>query len=64
MADIPRIRVEDARREVAAGRAILVCAYDDERCRQVALEGSIPLSALAARAATLPKDQPIIFYCA
>jgi hypothetical protein len=29
----------------------------------VALDGSIPLSALAARAATLPKDQPLIFYC-
>jgi hypothetical protein len=63
MADIARISVEDARRDAVAGRAVLVCAYDDERCRQVALEGSIPLSALAARAATMPKDQPIIFYC-
>jgi hypothetical protein len=64
MADIPRISVEKARRDMATGRAILVCAYDDERCQQVALEGSIPLSALGARAATLPKDQPIIFCCA
>jgi hypothetical protein len=63
MTDIARISVEDARREAVAGRAFLVCAYGDERCRQVALEGSIPLSALAARAGTLPKDQPIIFYC-
>jgi hypothetical protein len=30
----------------------------------LALEGSILLSALAARAGTLPRDQPIIFYCA
>ena len=64
MPEIPRTSVEDARRDVAAGRALLVCAYDDERCRQVALEGSIPLSALTARSATLPKDQPLIFYCA
>jgi rhodanese-related sulfurtransferase len=64
MAEIARVSVEDARRDVATGRAIFVCAYDDERCRQLALEGSIPLSALAARSATLPKDQPIIFYCA
>jgi hypothetical protein len=64
MAEIARIGVEDAHQDVVAGRAILVCAYDDERCRQVALEGSIPLSTLAARAATLPKDQSIIFYCA
>jgi hypothetical protein len=64
MAEIPRISVEAARRDVTAGRALLVCAYDDERCRQAALEGSIPLSALAARTAILLKDQPIIFYCA
>jgi hypothetical protein len=64
MPEIVRISVDDARRAAAAGRALLVCAYDDERCRQVSLEGSIPLSTLAARAATLPKDQPIIFYCA
>jgi hypothetical protein len=64
MAEIARISVEDARRDAATGRALLVCAYDDERCRRVALEGSIPLSVLAQRAATLPKDQPIIFYCA
>jgi hypothetical protein len=64
MADIARLSVEDARREAVAGRALLVCAYGDERCREVALEGSIPLSALAARAGTLPRDQPIIFYCA
>ena len=62
--NIPRVSVEDARRDVSAGRALLVCAYDDERCRKVALEGSIPASALAARAATLPKEQPIVFYCA
>ena len=64
MSDIPRISVEDARRDVATGRALLVCAYDDDRCRQVALEGSIPLSALVARADTVPKDQPLVFYCA
>ncbi len=57
MADIARLSVEDARRETVAGRALLVCAYGDERCREVALEGSIPLSALAARAGTLPRDR-------
>jgi hypothetical protein len=63
MTDITRISVEEARRETASGRALLVCAYGDERCREVALEGSIPLSALAARAGILPREQPIIFYC-
>jgi hypothetical protein len=37
MADIARLSVEDARREAVAGRALLVCAYGDERCREVAL---------------------------
>ena len=64
MANVPRVSVEDARRDVTAGLALLVFAYDDERCRRVALEGSIPLSDLTARAATLSKDQPLIFYCA
>jgi hypothetical protein len=64
MADIAWLSVEDARREAVAGRGLLVCAYGDERCREVALEGSIPLSALVPPGGgTLPRDQPIIFYC-
>jgi hypothetical protein len=36
MADIERISVDDAHREVDANRALLVCAYDDEaKCRMV-----------------------------
>jgi hypothetical protein len=31
---------------------------------KVALDGSIPLAELAARKPTLPKDTPLIFYCA
>ena len=30
MADVERIGVDEARRHVAAGQAMLVCAYDDE----------------------------------
>jgi hypothetical protein len=63
--DIPRIAVEDARRKVQANQALLVCAYEDEgKCRMVNLEGSIPLTRFQARAASLPKDQEIIFFCA
>ncbi|HYS15652.1 MAG TPA: ArsR family transcriptional regulator [Candidatus Binatia bacterium] len=64
-ATIPRIDVEDARRKVAAGDALLVCAYsDDVKCKQLGLEGSITLSELEARLPSLPKDKEIIFYCA
>jgi hypothetical protein len=64
-ADIERVDPETARREVAAGRALLVCAYDDrQRCRSMMLDGAIDMDELQALLPTLPKDQPIIFYCA
>ena len=62
---IPRIDVQDARRKVAMGDALLVCAYgDDVKCKQLELEGSITLSELESRLPSLPKDTEIIFYCA
>ena len=65
MADIERISVEDAHRKVAANQALLVCAYeDDAKCRMVNLEGSISLTSFQSKAASLPKDQEIIFFCA
>ena len=62
--DVERIGVADTREAVNAGRALLVCAYDDARCARVKLEGSIPLSELERRATSLPKDQQLIFFCA
>ncbi len=65
MADRVRIDVDQARRDVSAGRALLVCAYDDEaKCRKLALDGSISLREFESRASSLPKDQEIVFYCA
>ena len=65
MADIERISVEQARRKVTEGQALLVCAYDDEaKCRMVNLDGSISLHAFQSRAASLPKTQEVIFFCA
>jgi len=65
MAEIARINVEEAHKKVAAGQALLVCAYEDEaKCRTFNLEGSIPLSSFKSRAGSLPKSQQIIFYCA
>ncbi len=65
MVEISRVSVQEARRQVAAGRALLVCAYpDEEKCNRMKLEGSITLSELQARLAALPKDQQLIFYCA
>lgn len=64
MADIERIGVVDARTKLQAKTALLVCAYPDEaRWNAARLERAVPLASLEARAATLPKNQELIFYC-
>jgi hypothetical protein len=65
MAEATRIEVDDAYRQVVAEQALLICAYEDEaQCRQIPLQGSIPLTQLASRVPSLPKDTELIFYCA
>ena len=62
---IERVSPEDARREVESGRALLVCAYDDEsKCRQLRLENAITLHDLQRRVDSVPRNQTLIFYCA
>lgn len=60
---IPRISVEDSKAKVAAGEAMLVCAYDDKGCQDKMLKGAIKSSELEAKAEQLDKSQEIIFYC-
>lgn len=58
-----RIDVDTARSRVESGDALLVCAYDDdEKCRELTLEGSITLSELRSR--DVNEDREIVFYCA
>jgi hypothetical protein len=65
MDEVDRIDPGIARREVQAGGAWLVCAYEDRtRCRSMMLDGAIDMDELEARLPTARKDQPIIFYCA
>jgi len=62
---VERIGVEEARREVESGRALLVCAYDDEsKCRQLRLENAVTLHDLQRRVDSVPRNQALIFYCA
>jgi rhodanese-related sulfurtransferase len=62
---VQRIDVEDARRRVTSGGAVLVCAYADEaKCDRMRLEGSISLAQFESQAPSPPKDREIIFYCA
>ena len=65
MADILRVTSEEIRPRVTAGKALLVCAYDDEDAfRSMRLEGAISLKDLDARLSALPREQEIVFYCA
>ena len=65
MPEAERISVEEARRKVQSGEAILVCGYaDEEKCRRMMLDGAITLQDLEQRLSSLPRDQEIIFYCA
>ena len=62
---VERIDPATAHTDTTAGRAVLVCGYeDDAKCRQGRLEGSIPFARFASMAVTLPKNKEIIFYCA
>lgn len=61
---VERVAVQEARQAVQSGRALLVCAYDDARCARLRLQDSITARELAARAASLPREQELIFYCA
>jgi hypothetical protein len=65
MPEVSRISVQEARREVASGQALLVCAYEqDEKCSQVALDGSLTLTQFQERLPSLPREQEVIFFCA
>lgn len=59
-----RISPRETLETVRAGKAILVCAYEeDSKCREMHLDGAIFLSELKSRLVSLPKEQEIVFYC-
>ena len=62
-APIGRISTQETRSKVQAGEAILVCAYSDERCKEILLEGALLRGEFERESASLPKGREIIFYC-
>lgn len=60
---VEQISVENARENVQAGKAFLVCAYDDKRCKGYMLEGALTRREFEQYLPDLPKDQEIIIYC-
>ncbi len=60
-----RIDVNQARRDVQSGAAVLVCAYDEPgKFEQNHLQGAMSLQDFESQADSIRKDQEIIFYCA
>ncbi|MFC1821893.1 hypothetical protein ACFL9T_04240 [Thermodesulfobacteriota bacterium] len=60
---IERIGPEQTRQNVQSGKALLVCSYDDEKCKPLLLEGALLRSDFESKLSSLKKDQEIIFYC-
>jgi hypothetical protein len=65
MDEVKRISPVEARQRAQSGRALLVCAYENEElCRRNWLGGSISLRQLKAQVDQVDKNQELIFYCA
>ena len=57
------ISPDEAMKKVKSGEALLVCAYGDQRCKTILLEGAMLRSEFETKLDTYPKTQEIIFYC-
>jgi hypothetical protein len=65
MAEAVRVTPDVVRPKLQSGALLLVCAYDDEeKFKQMKLEGAISLSAFETKLPSLQKSQEIVFYCA
>jgi hypothetical protein len=61
--EVKRIDAEEARAKVQAGKALLVCSYDDGTCKDILFEGAMLRSTFESKVPSLPRDQEIVFYC-
>jgi len=58
-----RIPPEEARKKVLDNAALFVCAYEnEEKFGRMHLEGAVSFNEFKDKAASLAKDQEIIFY--
>jgi hypothetical protein len=64
MSEPERITAVEVYSKLKSGKALLVCAYEDEeKFKKLRLEGAISFNAFQSRLPSLSKDQEIIFYC-
>ena len=65
MIEPKRITPEEVYQKLKTGKALLVCAYEDEaKFRKVQLQGAISLNEFKSKLPSLAKDQEVVFYCA
>ncbi|UCG11252.1 MAG: ArsR family transcriptional regulator [Deltaproteobacteria bacterium] len=64
MDKVERVSPKEARENTKAGKALLVCAYDDSTCKDMVLDGSLLRSEFESKLSSLSRNQEIIFYCA
>ncbi len=63
MSEPERITAEEVYSKLRSGKALLVCAYEDEeRFKKLQLEGAISLNEFKSRLPSLARDQEIVFY--
>ena len=63
MAEPKRITPEEVHQKLKAGKALLVCAYEDEsKFKKMRLQGAISFNEFKSRLPSLQKDQEIVFY--
>lgn len=62
---VKKVTPDEARRRIDSGRALLVCAYEeDEKFQSMQLEGALSLHQFRQKLPEIPPEQEIIFYCA
>ena len=63
MLEPERISPKEVRERLEAGKALLVCAYEDEaKFKIMELQGAISLDEFKSKLPSLVKDQEIVFY--
>ena len=63
MIESKRVSPEEVRQKLILGKALFVCAYEDEaKFRKMQLQGAISLNEFKSKLPSLIKDQEIIFY--
>jgi hypothetical protein len=64
MPEPKRVTAEEVHDKLKSGKALLVCAYEDEeKFKKLQLEGAISFNAFKSKLPSLSKDQEIVFYC-